>query len=162
MGDIEAIFGYERMPPDIGAVLVPDVTTALRLGGEARVFDCLFTDRHAWMNSSEAPEILRLDIEANRLPEAVFNGLMVLAAFYAIGLRLSPPELQHAYFRASADGVLRKDEMLQALDRMRVTSESAGALEAMQAARELQALLMEWDGEGGPPDAMLGWAKRPW
>lgn len=159
MGDIEAIFGYERMPPDIGAVLVPDVTTALRLGGEARLFDCLFTDRHAWENSVGSPETVRLDIEADRLPEAVFKGLTVLAAFYTIGLALAPPELQHAYFRASADGVLRKEEMLQALDRMRATSESPEALEAMKAGRELRALLMGWNGEGGPPDGMLGWAK---
>ncbi|WP_438025430.1 hypothetical protein [Sorangium sp. So ce233] len=42
--EIEATWGYERMPPEIGAVVVPDVATNLRRLGEARLYDCLFSD----------------------------------------------------------------------------------------------------------------------
>lgn len=42
--DIEATWGYEPMPPDVGKVIVPDVATNLRLLGEATLYDCLFTD----------------------------------------------------------------------------------------------------------------------
>ncbi len=63
------------------------------------------------------------------------NVLIVLAAFYHILLALAGPELQDAYFAASTDGVLRKDEMLQALARVRVIVESPITLRAMAAAR---------------------------
>jgi hypothetical protein len=42
--EIEAIWGYERMPPDVGSVIVPDVATNHRALGEATLFDCLFSD----------------------------------------------------------------------------------------------------------------------
>ncbi|WP_437895666.1 hypothetical protein [Sorangium sp. So ce124] len=44
--EIEATWGYERMPPEVGNVVVPDVATNLRHLGEARLYDCLFSD--AW------------------------------------------------------------------------------------------------------------------
>ncbi|WP_437294638.1 hypothetical protein [Sorangium sp. So ce426] len=44
--EIEATWGYERMPPEVGNVVVPDVATNLRRLGEARLYDCLFSD--AW------------------------------------------------------------------------------------------------------------------
>jgi hypothetical protein len=45
--DIEATWrGYERMPPEVGKVVVPDVSTNARCLGEATLYDCLFTD--AW------------------------------------------------------------------------------------------------------------------
>jgi len=42
--EIEATWGYERMPPDVGSVIVPDVATDHRLLGEATLYDCLFSD----------------------------------------------------------------------------------------------------------------------
>ncbi|WP_437924717.1 hypothetical protein WMF37_37695 [Sorangium sp. So ce291] len=44
--EIEARWGYERMPPEVGNVVVPDVATNLRRLGEGRLYDCLFSD--AW------------------------------------------------------------------------------------------------------------------
>ncbi|WP_437592022.1 hypothetical protein [Sorangium sp. So ce1000] len=44
--EIEATWGYERMPPEVGNVVVPDVATNLRRLGEARLYDCFFSD--AW------------------------------------------------------------------------------------------------------------------
>lgn len=42
--DIEATWGYERMPAEVGKVIVPDVATNLRVLGEATLHDCLFSD----------------------------------------------------------------------------------------------------------------------
>lgn len=42
--DIKATWGYERMPPEIGNVVVSEVATNLRPLGEARLYDCLFSD----------------------------------------------------------------------------------------------------------------------
>lgn len=44
--EIETTFGGERMPPEIGKVVVPDVdvVTSLRELGEATLYDCLFSD----------------------------------------------------------------------------------------------------------------------
>jgi hypothetical protein len=44
--EIEATFDCERMPPEAGTVLVPDVATNRRTLGEARLYDCLFSDDH--------------------------------------------------------------------------------------------------------------------
>jgi hypothetical protein len=43
--EIEATWGYERMPPEVGSVIVPDVATDHRILGEATLYDCLFSDR---------------------------------------------------------------------------------------------------------------------
>jgi hypothetical protein len=43
-GDIEATFGCERMPPEVGNVIVPDVVTSNCGLGQARVYDCLLSD----------------------------------------------------------------------------------------------------------------------
>ena len=42
--EIEATWGYERMPPEVGRVIVPEVATDNRLLGEATLNDCLFSD----------------------------------------------------------------------------------------------------------------------
>jgi hypothetical protein len=42
--DIEATFGCERMPPEVGNVVVPDVETNSRRFGETRLYDCLLSD----------------------------------------------------------------------------------------------------------------------
>lgn len=42
--EIEATFGAEPMPPEVGGVLVPNVSTARRPLGEATLYDCLLSD----------------------------------------------------------------------------------------------------------------------
>jgi hypothetical protein len=42
--NIEATWGYERMTPEVGRVIVPDVATDHRLLGKATLYDCLFSD----------------------------------------------------------------------------------------------------------------------
>jgi hypothetical protein len=42
--DIEATFGCECMPPEIGSVIVPDVATNNCGLGETRIYDCLLSD----------------------------------------------------------------------------------------------------------------------
>ena len=42
--DIEATFGCEPMPPEVGNLIVPDVATNNRGLGEARLYDCLLSD----------------------------------------------------------------------------------------------------------------------
>jgi hypothetical protein len=44
--DIEAHWSHERMPPEVGKIVVPDVSTSSRLPGEATLYDCLMSD--AW------------------------------------------------------------------------------------------------------------------
>lgn len=42
---IESIWAdFEPLPPDVGRILVPDVSTNLRMLGAATLFDCLMTD----------------------------------------------------------------------------------------------------------------------
>jgi hypothetical protein len=43
--EIEATFGGEPMPPEVGNVIVPDVATNTCMLGEARLYDCLFSDQ---------------------------------------------------------------------------------------------------------------------
>ena len=42
--EIEATYGYEPMPPEIGKVVVPDVATNGRALGKATIYDCLLSD----------------------------------------------------------------------------------------------------------------------
>lgn len=52
--EIEATWGYERLPPEVGMIVVPDVSTNLTMLGEATLHDCLFCDRfrlHTWTTS---------------------------------------------------------------------------------------------------------------
>jgi hypothetical protein len=43
--EIEATYGCEPMPPEVGRVIVPDVATHLRMLGQATLYDCLFSDQ---------------------------------------------------------------------------------------------------------------------
>ncbi|WP_437925418.1 hypothetical protein WMF37_41170 [Sorangium sp. So ce291] len=168
-GDIEATFGCERMPPEIGTVLVPDVIAGLGLPGEVRLYDCLFTNCHTWLEPSPSDELARgVHIEASNLTESLIAVLTVLAALYHILWTLTP-ELQSGacYCVAKTDGVLRKEEVLRVLAKIRVLMDppktprgipSKRELEA--AARELESLVASWEGEGAPPAAMVAWASR--
>ncbi|WP_437646249.1 hypothetical protein [Sorangium sp. So ce362] len=165
--DIEATFGCERMPPEIGTVLVPDVTAGLGLPGEVRLYDCLFSEQHAWVNplpfDVPAPGI---GVEASNLTESLVAVLSVLAALYHILWTLTP-EVQSGscYCVVRTDGILRKEEVLDVLARIRLrieppkTARGIAAKRELEAAtRELEALVASWDGGGAPPSAMIGWA----
>jgi hypothetical protein len=167
--DIETTFGCERMPPEVGTVLVPDVTAGLGLPGEIRLYDCLFSDQHAWVKPSlhetPAPGV---NIEASNLADSLVAVLTVLAATYRIAWSLMP-EVQSgsSYWVATTDGVLHKEEVTKALAKIRLLLESpktprgiAAKRELEAAARELEALIASWDGEGEPPAAMVAWASR--
>jgi hypothetical protein len=157
--DIESTFGCEPMPPEVGAVLVPGVTTNARALGKTRLYDCFFSDSHQWVKDLPSEERVRVEIDANLLPRPFVPVLTVLAAFYYIGLSLAGTDTQSAYFRASTDGVLRKEELLQALSRMELLVESPTTVRALAAARQLETLIAEWNGEGAPSDAMVAWAQ---
>lgn len=53
--EIESTWGYQRMPPEVGKVVVPDVATDSRGLGEATLYDCLMSDNAAivsWKNEA--------------------------------------------------------------------------------------------------------------
>jgi hypothetical protein len=166
-GDIEATFGCERMPPEIGTVLVPDVMPGLRLPGEARLYDCLFTDQHGWVEPSPSDEPAPgVQIEASNLTQPLIAVLTVLAALYCILWSLMP-ELQSGscYCVVKTDGVLLKGELIETLAKIRVLLEPpmtpwgiAAKREFEAATNALEALVASWDGEGEPPAAMVAWA----
>ncbi|WP_437618779.1 hypothetical protein [Sorangium sp. So ce1151] len=166
--DIEATFGCERMPPEIGTILVPDVAVNLRNLGEATLYDCLFTERPRWVN--RPPSEVRtpgIEVDASRLTGRFVAVLKVLAALYNILWSLMP-EAQGAFFGGvTTDGVLRKEEILRVLAKIRVLMDPpktprgvASKRELEAAIRELEALVASWDGEGDPPPAMVAWASR--
>ncbi|WP_437949833.1 hypothetical protein WME98_02755 [Sorangium sp. So ce296] len=168
--EIEASFGCERMPPEVGTVLVPGVATNLRIPGEVRLYDCLFSDSHTWVkpSPSEVPAP-RAKVDESSLTDRFVAVLTVLRAHHQIGWtlrwpamvrRLPESERQSAavFLSASTDGFLHKDKMLEELARMRAHDESPATLRAMAAKRELEALVASWDGEGEPPTSMVAWA----
>ncbi len=170
--EIEATFGCERMPPEVGTVLVPEVATNLRIPGEVRLYDCLFSDRHTWVkpSPSEVPAP-RAQVDESSLTDRFVAVLTVLRAHHQIGWtlrwpamvrRLPESERQSAavFLSASTDGFLHKDKMLEELARMRPHDESPKTLRAMATKRELEALVTSWDGDGEPAAAMVAWASR--
>ncbi|KYF81265.1 hypothetical protein BE11_39140 [Sorangium cellulosum] len=168
--EIEATFGCERMPPEVGTVLVPDVTAGVRLPGEVRLYDCLFSDQHTWVKPSPSEEPApRAEVDASSLTERFVDVLTVLRAHHQIGLILRLPAIARklpeserqslaVFLSASTDGFLHKDKMVQELARMRPHDESPETLRAMAAKRKFEALVASWDGEGEPPAAMVAWA----
>ncbi|WP_437710889.1 hypothetical protein WMF45_38135 [Sorangium sp. So ce448] len=167
--DIETTFDCERMPPEIGTVLVPDVTAGLGLPGEVRLYDCLFSDQHTWVKPSPHEEPAPgADIEASNLTDSLVAVLTVLAAIYRIAWTLMPEaQSGSSYWVVTTDGVLHKEEATKALARIRLLLESpktphgiAAKRELEAAAHELEALIASWDGEGEPPAAMVVWASR--
>ena len=165
--EIEATFDWERMPPEIGTVLVPDVATNMRPLGEARLYDCLFSDSHQWVKPS-AREVWApaLEIDANRLTDRAIAVVTVLAALFHIVWTLMPKTNGAFSGTASTDGVLRKEELLNVLatwirPRLDPTTTPRGIAARPQleaATRELEELLAAWDGNGAPSDAMVAWA----
>ncbi|MGK3995518.1 hypothetical protein [Sorangium sp. So ce1024] len=166
--DIEATFGCERMPPEVGIVPVPDVAVNLRPLGEARLCDFLFTSGHEWVPPS--PSEVRtpgIEVDASSLTGRFVAVLKVLAALYNILWSLMP-EARGAFFGGvTTDGVLRKEEALRVLAKIRGLMDPpkaprgiASKRELEAAIRELEALVGAWDGEGEPPASMVAWASR--
>ncbi|WP_437827091.1 hypothetical protein [Sorangium sp. So ce1153] len=164
--DIEATFGCERMPPEVGVVLVPDVTVNLRTVGEARLYDCFFTVGQEWVPASPCEvRTPGVDVDASNLTGRFVAVIKVLAALYNILWSLMP-EAQGAFFGGvTTDGVLRKEEILRVLAKTRVLMDPpktprgvASKRELEAAIRELEALVASWDGQGAPPAAMVAWA----
>jgi len=156
--EIEATFGCEPMPPEVGTVIVPDLATP-RLPGEVRLYDCLFT-KDEWVKPSPSDvPALAVTVDPRQLTAPFIAVLTVLAALYHIAWALFPREPQMGYYWGiRTDGVLHKAEMLEVLAKLRLHVESPVTLRAMAAARELEALIAAWEGDGAPPDAMVAWA----
>ena len=171
--DIEATFGCERMPPEIGVVLVPDVAVNLRPLGEARLYDVLFTAGLEWVPPSPCEaRTPGVEVDASSLTGRFIAVLKVLAALYNILWGLTP-EVQEARSRGAfyggltTDGGLHQEEVLSVLAKIRVLMDPpktprgvASKRELEAAIRELEALVASWDGEGDPPPAMVAWASR--
>ncbi|WP_437912669.1 hypothetical protein WME73_37330 [Sorangium sp. So ce302] len=165
--DIEMAFGCECMPPEIGTVLVPDVTTSVRLPGEVRLYDCLFSDQRAWVKPSPS-EVSGggVDVEASNLTDSLIAVLSVLAAIYHILWTLmSDVQSGSSYRVVTTDGVLHREEVLAALAKIHLLLEApktargvAFKRELEAAKRELEALVASWDGHGEPPASMVAWA----
>ncbi len=167
--EIEATFGYERMPPEIGTVLVPDLATP-RLPGEVRLYDCLFSDHHPWVKPltlDTGPPALEID--ANRLTDEGIALFTVLAAPIHIMRSVMRRRKRGGavHVDVNTDRERYKKEMLALLAwilELITSPETAlGALErsAFEATtRELEALVAAWDGEGPPPPAMVACAAK--
>jgi hypothetical protein len=165
--EIEATFGCERMPPEVGTVLVPDLTVNSNLVRQIRLYDCLFSDNHQWVKPSPSDEpATSIEIDASSLTKPFIAVLTVLAALYHILLTLMPEAQGPLYWVLHTDGILHKEEVLKALAKIRslldppVTPRGIAAKRELEAAaRELEALIAAWDGEGEPPDAMVAWGQ---
>lgn len=165
--EIEATFGCEPMPRQIGTVIVPDIVTESRKIGEVRLYDCLFSDNHPWVQPG-APEVRApaLHIDTNRLTDKGIAVLTVLTALYLLVLAVIAQK--SCAVNVQMEGaVLSKEEMRKTLAWIRELIESPeapqdiakrGDIEA--ALRELEALVTAWDGDGAPSDAMVAWASR--
>ncbi|HTN89240.1 MAG TPA: hypothetical protein VL242_36430 [Sorangium sp.] len=79
------------MPPEIGTALVPDVIAGLRRPGEVRLYDCLFTDHHTWVEPSPSDEPSPgVQVEASNLTQELIAVLTVLTALYDLLWTLMP------------------------------------------------------------------------
>ena len=171
--EIETTFGCERMPPEVGTVLVPDLATP-KLPGEVRLYDCLFTNDD-WVKPSPsdvpAPAVR---IDASSLTEPFIAVLTVLAALNRVALTLTI-EARRAereggfaiHWVVKTDGMLHKGEVLCVLAMIRSLMDSpltprgiAARREFETATPEFEALAAAWDGDGAPPCAMVAWASR--
>jgi hypothetical protein len=153
--EIEATFGTELLPPDAGTIRVPDVATNLRRLGEATLYDCVFTDSETWVRPEPPRRAVRPAVDVSQMPPSFVATATVLAAFHRIVWALRAVDPSRAYGAVETDGALHRDEMLDA-----IATAGEGPAEVAHAARELAALLREWDGQGSPPPAMVAWASR--
>jgi hypothetical protein len=156
--DIEATFGCERMPPEVGTVRVPGVTADSGIHGEARIYDCLFSTHHEWVSTDPEEKRKWISVDARRMPASFHRAADVMTAYFLVMVTLMGERSRSAFVHVETDGVVRRDETLQAIAEIRARFASAEGSPAMVALREYEALLTAWDGKGDLPDAMLAWA----
>jgi hypothetical protein len=156
--EIESTFECEYMPPEIGTQVIAEVKTNHRDVGEARLYDCLFTDEHAWVKPPQSDDKARLQIDAARLPTSITHVLTVLAAFHHIALQWIGAGHGSVFYAAMTDCVLRKDELLKSIERLHGMDASNVHSDFIAALREFETLIVAWNGEGAPPVALIAWA----
>jgi hypothetical protein len=154
--EIEATFGCEPMPAEVGTVIVPDVSLRQRAPEATRLYDCFFSDHHPWVISEllEAAEP-GMRIDTKLLTSPALGVLTVLAVFFHILWPLTP---RRGAISVETDGTLRKDDALKMLAWVRPFVESSTDLRAQAAAQELEAQIAAWGDEDAPPEAMVDWA----
>jgi len=157
--EIQATFGGEAMPPEVGNVVVPDVSTTGRPLGEATLFDCLFTDQHPWAREPPRERMVCADIEASQLPPSFIPVATVLGAVAVISAhaRVTPGGV---YIIIELDGVLHKDDLLQALRETHTVPDTPEKHHLLAAARKLEALIGAWSGEGPPTSEMVAFSLK--
>jgi hypothetical protein len=104
-------------------------------------------------------------VDASQLTEPFIAVLTVLAALFHI-LWVLERETQGSFYGVvETDGILRKEDVLEALAKIRLLLHSpvtprgiAFRRELEAATRELEALIAGWDGDGAPSDAVVAWA----
>lgn len=163
--EIEATFGCERMPGEVGTVLVPNVGTDLGIPGEVRIYDCLFSNGHEWVKPPVSEQTASLAIDASRLTPRCLAVVTVLAALWRLALAVLPEMQGPRYWAVGTDGVLHKEEIRKHLAKLRpfveapVTPQGIAAKREIEVAtRELEPLIAAWDGQGAPPNAVVAWA----
>lgn len=169
--EIEATFGCEPMPEEVGMLVVPEVLTPrwtcvpevptprwTRV--PARLYDCLFTDNHEWVNPAPSEiktPALEIDVKLLTRPYAAY--LTVLAAVYHIVLGVIRGDGSGAYVMG-LDGPLSKETALRSLAWARTLAGPSTSPAILASTHELEALVNAWDGEGAPSDAMVTWASN--
>lgn len=156
--EIESTFECEYMPPEIGTQVIADVKTNHRDVGEARLYDCLFTDEHAWVKPLRSDDKARVQIDAARLPTSITHVLTVLAAFHHIALQWIGAGHGSVFYAAMTDGALRKDELLKSIERLHGMDASNVHSDFIAALREFETFIVAWNGEGAPPEALVAWS----
>jgi hypothetical protein len=154
--EIEETFGCEPMPPELGTVLVPDVSLSRRAPEGARLYDCLFSDSQEWVTSAHSSgSTPTMDIDTKLLTSPFLAVLTVHAAFTRLLWTLMP---RGGALSVATEWVLRKEDALNMLAWMRPFMESSTDLRAKAAAHEFDALVAAWGEESAPPEAMVAWA----
>jgi hypothetical protein len=165
--EIEATFGCEPMPPEVGTVLVPELATP-NLPGETRLYDCLFSSHHQWVkpSPSDVPGP-GAEVDEGQLTEPFKAVLTVEAALFGTWFILEREMGRSFYGVVSTDGILHKDRVLEALAEIRKILVLASAPRLIAARGEIEAAMREieeviaaWDGDGAPPAAVVAWASR--
>jgi len=160
--EVEATFGCERMPPEVGIHLVPDVATNLRQLGEARLFDCLFSDHHPWVKvpRSCSERVVRRHVDASRMPASFLPVATVLGAAAAIWACAQAPGPGGVNCAITTDGTLDKQRVLALLAETKAAVGSTATHDLLIAARDLEAAVAAWDGRGEPTEAMVACAAK--
>jgi len=164
--EIETTFDCEPLPPEVGTVFVPDLSTP-KLPGEVRLYDCLFLNDE-WVKPSpsdvSAPSVR---VDPSQLTPPFIAILTVHAALSHIFWALRRETRASFYGVVETDGTLSKEDLLEELAWIRSLLDAPVTPQALAKRGELrssfeqiEALVTTWDGEGAPSDAMVAWASR--